>query len=130
MLKRDGENGFSLLEAVISMAIAGFIMTAFFETTSTNLKLTDRSTEKAKSAILIQTILNKIGTQIPLQRSIVNGSLENGHSWRLEMQPIQLSQLGLNAQDRQRTYRLNVQIFDEGTNSPIDQFETYRVGIE
>lgn len=127
-MNRKFENGFSLLEAVISLAIAGFILTAFFETTSTNLNLTNRSAAKAKSTILIQSVISQIGKQFPLATNTNYGKSSNGYSWQVDIKPHSLQDFGMDAYEIQPLYHIHVKVFLNDNVKPIDELETFRVG--
>jgi prepilin-type N-terminal cleavage/methylation domain-containing protein len=84
---RTGERGFSLIEAVIALAIAGVVLTAFYDTIATGLMLDRRSREKAAAQLLATDLLDRIGHEIQLVPGIRVGETRDGFRWTMAIEP-------------------------------------------
>lgn len=84
---RSAERGFSLIEAVIALAIAGVVLNAFYETIATGLMLDRRSREKAAAQLLSTDLLDRIGHEIQLVPGIRTGETRDGFRWTMAIEP-------------------------------------------
>lgn len=121
------QSGFSLLETIMSVAIAGLIMTTFFQTTSTNLNLSNRSTHKAISTIELHALINELGSKIPIRSGIQRGRTENGQVWQVDINTHRLTQFGLNTNNTQRLLKIDISLLAQDQTIPINTITVYRL---
>lgn len=77
---RDGEAGFSLIEAVVALAVAALAMAAVYQLISTGLSGAREAEARARAVLLAQSLLADLETG-PLQAAERSGG-EAGLRWR------------------------------------------------
>lgn len=79
----QGGRGFSLIEALVSLAIAAAVITGFYGALSTGMHLNARAEAQAEAALAAAGVLDRVGVDIPLRLGTqVEGQSEAG-PWRL-----------------------------------------------
>jgi len=76
---RDGEAGFSLIEAVVALAVAALAMAAVYQLISTGLSGAREAEARARAVLLAQSLLADLETG-PLQAAERSGG-ETGLRW-------------------------------------------------
>lgn len=123
---RGAENGFSILEAVISLAIAGFVLTAFFDLLAANTNVTQRTKNYARAALVSQNIISRLGNEIPLDAQRQTGETKDGFSWELAIEPY--ASANITSQDT--LYRITVNIHSSARpEQSIYAVETVRAAL-
>ena len=82
------DEGFSLLEVLVALAIAALALGALFQTTSIVASSLTKAREKLSSALVAQSVFAGLGTEHPVVPGIVRGRTEVGIAWRLEIAPV------------------------------------------
>ncbi|MEO0370116.1 MAG: prepilin-type N-terminal cleavage/methylation domain-containing protein [Pseudomonadota bacterium] len=68
MRRRRGiSRGFSLIEALVALAIAAAVITGFYAALSTGLQLRAKADKQAEAVLLAASVLDRVGVDIPLQ---------------------------------------------------------------
>lgn len=82
-LGRSRDAGFTLLEVIISLAIAGLSLVALMQASSTGLRLTGRAYGNAEAILLARSKLDEVGTVLPLVPGRLEGQEEDGSAWEI-----------------------------------------------
>lgn len=85
---RRRDEGFSLIEAVVALAIVGLAMTAFYRAVGGSYGMQARVTLLSSSVELAQSHLDGIGVVTPLAPGTWEGVYNTGFSWHLEIAPV------------------------------------------
>lgn len=78
------DSGFSLLEAIVALAIVSVSLGLMMQGLAASAKMTKRAEDRYFATILAQSNIHRVGYDIPLEPSFVRDS-ENGHDWELEI---------------------------------------------
>lgn len=85
MIARRRSKGFSLIETLVALGIAGAVLSGFYESLSTGSLLAKRSGDQAAKVHLAMSVLDRVGIDMPMRV----GADENGRSgpltWRLQV---------------------------------------------
>ena len=85
---RTGEEaGFTLLEVVAALAILALSLGVLLGLLSDGLRRTGQAEAMAEAGSLAQSLLARVGTELPIQPGVTAGELPNGVRWRLQMEP-------------------------------------------
>jgi general secretion pathway protein I len=93
ILRHDGHNhhddevGFTLVEIVVALAILALSVTVLLGVISDGLRRTDLAARTAQATSLAQSLLAKLGTELPVQQGEMSGELADGFRWRARMEP-------------------------------------------
>lgn len=91
-MRRD--SGFSLLEAIVAIAIISASMGLMMQGFSASTKASRLAEDKYRATILAQTNIHRVGIDIPLEPSLFN---ENEGPWRREVEISRLDLEGIGA---------------------------------
>jgi general secretion pathway protein I len=80
--------GFTLLEVVVALAIAGLALVALFEAGSTGLFAADTSARAEEAVERAQSHLAAVGRDAALSAGQFTGDDGGGFHWRLSVQPL------------------------------------------
>lgn len=80
-----GSRGFSLVEALVALVIAGGVVTAYYGAMASSLDLARRSEASAEAAVIAGALLDQIGHEIPLDPGGYEGRTVAGFGWRLRI---------------------------------------------
>jgi general secretion pathway protein I len=86
--------GFTLLEVLVSLAILAGALTAMFQIFSRTLETTADAKSRTIAASLAQSLLARVGIEIPLREGESSGEFDSGFRWRLRMTPYDPDQFG------------------------------------
>jgi general secretion pathway protein I len=84
---REGEAGFTLLEIVAALAILSLSLSVLFGLLSDGLRRTGQAGAVAEATSHAQSLLARVGTELPIQSGVTLGEFSNGVRWRLQMEP-------------------------------------------
>lgn len=85
---RPRDEGFSLIEAVVALAIVGLAMTAFYRAVGASYGMQARVTNLSASVELAQSQLDGIGVVTPLTPGEWSGTYPTGFGWHLQVAPL------------------------------------------
>lgn len=68
--------GFSLVETLVALGIAGAVLSGFYESLSTGSLLAKRAGDQAEKVLLATTVMDRVGVDLPLRI----GARDNGQS--------------------------------------------------
>lgn len=83
--KQTAEDGFSLLEAVISAAILSLALTAFFNAGAMGLRGASQSAQRTEAVLELQSLITRLGHDIPLTEGVLEGTTELGRPFSLSI---------------------------------------------
>jgi general secretion pathway protein I len=90
---RHGRTGFTLLEVVVALAIAGLALVALFQAGSTGLFAVDTSTRAEEAVERAQSHLAAVGRGVALAAGQFTGDDGGGYHWRLSVAPMATRQV-------------------------------------
>lgn len=128
---RLATRGFSMLESLVSLAIAASVMTAYFQAISSSLDLERRARARGQAALLTQELIDQVGFEIALQTGSIAGRSQSGYDWRLTVTegPSLIAADGRNPPSSARLKQIDVQV--AGPDLPNGyRLVTLRVGDE
>ena len=87
--KGERQNGFTLLEVVVAMAIVTLGVVTLFEVFSLALRLGTRSVAKTEAVTLSRQVLDEALVLRKVREGVEQGSFGGGHRWKLQVEPFQ-----------------------------------------
>jgi general secretion pathway protein I len=81
------EAGFTLVEIIAAMAILALSLGGIFGVLSDGLRRTGQAEAMAQASALAQSLLARVGTELPVRLGTMSGDFSNGYRWRLEIAP-------------------------------------------
>jgi general secretion pathway protein I len=81
------ESGFTLVEVIAALAIAALALSSVFDVASEGLHRTGEAEAMAEGGSLAQSLLARLGNELPIARGTTTGEFSNGYRWRLEVAP-------------------------------------------
>jgi general secretion pathway protein I len=88
-LKSKIQNGFTLLEVVVAMAIVGLGVVTLFEIFSSGLRLETKSSERTLAVAYSRQALDGFLSRRALQEGGEAGNAQGGYRWSIEVRPFQ-----------------------------------------
>jgi general secretion pathway protein I len=85
--RRKRASGFTLIEILVSLAILAVALGALFQAFSTGLRATTVTNQQAAATLLAQSLLDRIGQDIPLAAGEQAGVSADGLRWSIAMAP-------------------------------------------
>lgn len=79
------ERGFTLLEVLVALTILAGALAVMFQVFSRSLETTADAQARTNAASLAQSLLARIGTEIPLKEGETTGVSDDGLQWRVRM---------------------------------------------
>jgi prepilin-type N-terminal cleavage/methylation domain-containing protein len=80
---RRRASGFTLVETLVALAIAGLVLGGFYNALSTGSLLDRRASDQAARVLLAATVLDRVGVDIPLRVGTVENGTEGTLAWEL-----------------------------------------------
>jgi len=84
---RKRQRGFTLIEIIVSLAILAVALGALFQSFSTGLRATAVTDRQAAAVMLAQSLLDRIGQDIPLAAGEQAGVSDDGLRWSIAIAP-------------------------------------------
>lgn len=84
---QKGEDGFALVELLVSLVILALALGTAFEAISIGLRNTAKAERLAKASSLAQSLLARTGSEIRLQSGIITGEFNASFRWKLHTTP-------------------------------------------
>jgi general secretion pathway protein I len=120
----DGERGFTLIEALVALAIIAAVLSAIGMVIGTTVRGTRAIDQRLALTGAAETLLAQLPARNLLKPGVQNGELE-GHSWRIEVAPLNVA-----AQEGTPTSRfvaLAVSLRMQAPRGPAFQVTTVRL---
>lgn len=83
----NAESGFTLVEVVVALAILAMSLGILLSVISNGIRQSDRAEKLARAGSLAQSLLAKLGTELPIQEGQIGGELAEGFRWRVDAEP-------------------------------------------
>ena len=81
--------GFTLLEVLLAFVIFALSFATILEILSGSMRSTTRARTYSEAALLAQSLMDMVGTDIPLSDGVVSGESPAGYQWELSISPYQ-----------------------------------------
>jgi general secretion pathway protein I len=81
----DGEAGFTVVEVVVALTILALALGVLLNVMSNSIRQTSRAETVAEAGSLAQSLLAKIGTELPLRDGQITGQSDRGFRWRVQI---------------------------------------------
>ena len=81
--------GFTLLEVLLAFVIFALSFTTILEILAASMRSTTRARTYSEAALLAQSLIDMVGTDIPLTHSSMGGDAPGGYSWQMSISPYQ-----------------------------------------
>ncbi len=85
--KLKTQKGFTLLEVVVAMAIVGLGVVTLLEIFSLGLRLVTKSSARTEAVSYGRQVMDEVLIRREIQEGGEEGSLGEGHRWRLQVEP-------------------------------------------
>ena len=82
-----GEAGFALVEVLASLAILALALGVLFAVLSDAARRTSHAERLAEASLHAQSLLARVGPEMPLTQGVTAGELPNGLRWQLRIEP-------------------------------------------
>ena len=79
--------GFTLLEVLLAFVIFALSFATILEILSASMRSTERARTYSEAALLAQSLIDMVGTDIPLTQSNMEGEAPGGYSWQMTISP-------------------------------------------
>lgn len=79
-------NGFTLIETLVAFAVLSVGLSVLYFSFSDSLSLGDRGALSRRSAVLLEQVQARLGTDIPLVRGAQAGGFDTGGHWRVTIE--------------------------------------------
>ena len=83
MSRRRRDQGFTLIEVLVALAILAVSLAVLMVVISTSLDRAREDRNEMIATALAQSLLARVGTEVPLQAGRTQGSYTSGFRWRL-----------------------------------------------
>lgn len=104
-----GDAGFTVVEVIAALAILSLSLTVLFSTMSDGIHRQQRAKTLTEASALAQSLLARVGTELPLTPGAAKGDSANGFRWEIQVTPYG------NADDAQEwpvaAYKVGVMVF-------------------
>jgi general secretion pathway protein I len=84
---QSSDAGFALIEVIAALAILALSLGVLLSAISDGIRRTGQAEKMAEAGSLAQSLLAKVGTELPVQQGQTAGELADGLRWRLRMEP-------------------------------------------
>lgn len=116
------EQGFSLVEVLVSLAVIAVMSALLFETLSRNLRLAQDMTRRREAVLLAQSLLAEAGVPPP-GTGLQDSGRRGPFAWRIDRRTQQD-----NARDSApRLQELRIRVSDAATGRPLTSVATLRL---
>jgi len=80
------EEGFSLVEIVVALAILSLSLGILLSVISDGIRRADQAKRMNEAGSMVQSLLAKVGAELPLGQGQINGEFGNGFHWRVTIE--------------------------------------------
>lgn len=83
MRRRAGSKGFTLVETLVSLAIATMAVTGFYQALSQGAFMEQRADRQAEQMLVATQVLDRVGVDLPLRVGLQESGTARGLEWSL-----------------------------------------------
>lgn len=120
--------GFTLIEVLVAFAILALTLAALMQVFAAGLRSTDAVDRHLMATMLAKSVLDDLGTEIPIAAGESSGEIEQGYRWIVRIQPSAAIPSVAVAEWVQTPYEIQVEI--TWNDRPITRLTTLRVVAE
>jgi general secretion pathway protein I len=84
--RKRGQSGFTLVEVVIALGILALSLSVVFGALSNGIWQVRQADAGAQAGLLVQSVLARVGTEVPLREGQAEGQFPGGFGWHLLVQ--------------------------------------------
>lgn len=84
--RKQTRDGFTLIETLVAFAVLSVGLSVLYFSFSDSLSLGDRGALSRRSAVLLEQVQARLGTDIPLIRGEQTGRFDTGGHWRVTVE--------------------------------------------
>jgi general secretion pathway protein I len=86
-VRHSPQSGFTLIEVLVAFTILSISLAVVLNVFAGGLRQTDEGKEETIASALAQSMLARVGTDIPIRVGTSEGRFDNGFTWRLSILP-------------------------------------------
>ncbi len=117
---RSISRGFTLIEAMVALAIAAVVISGFYSALSTGSLLDRRAAQQAAKVFLATTVLDRVGVDIPMRLGTVETGIVRDMEWQLIISGSPAADMALGQVYPNELVFVSVSVSDpQGTSSPV-----------
>src|SRR5262249_59696567 len=79
--------GFTLIEILVAFAILAFVLVALYRIFGGGLATTARLEQRTAALLMARSMLERVGTDVPLVAGEPSGTTADGMAWTLDIRP-------------------------------------------
>lgn len=127
--KSSSQQGFTLLEVLVAFVLLSLTLGVILQVFSGGLRNAAAAGHYAEAAVIADSMLAKLGTELPLEEGESSGE-EGKYRWSLKIEPYQERDESNNqTTGRYQLYMITLLVqWQHGAQQPELQFSTYRLG--
>lgn len=111
---QSSESGFTLVETLVAFAILAVSLAALSQSLSGGLRSVAKAERVIIATSLARSILNRVGTDLPLAPGRRNGQADGGLAWSAEISPANELIAGGSSGANFTPYRVVIEVKDGG----------------
>lgn len=120
--------GFTLIEVLVAFAILALTLAALMQLFATGLRSADAADRHLMAAMLARSVLDDVGTEIPIVAGEQSADIEQGYRWTVHILPSDTIAPVTNAEWIAVPYEVQVEITWNGR--PVTILTTLRLATE
>jgi general secretion pathway protein I len=82
-----GSRGFTLLEVLLAFVVFALSFAVVLEILGGSMRNSVRAREYTEAALLGQSLMDLVGTEIPIEEGGRDGEMPGGYRWRMDISP-------------------------------------------
>jgi len=112
--------GFTLIEAMVALAIAAVVISGFYSALSTGSLLDRRAAQQADKVLLATTVMDRVGIDIPMRLGTVETGVVRDMEWQLIISDTPAPDMALGEVYPNELVFVSVSVSDpQGVSSPV-----------
>ena len=118
----DGEDGFTLLEVLVSFLIVSLVLTSLLNAYSGGLGRIARAERAADDTVLLSSLIDRVGADLAAEPGIRDGETDDGRRWQVEV--VALPDDAGTSRYAVAPHRVIASVLEADTGRPVRQLET------
>lgn len=120
--------GFTLIEVLVAFVILALTLAALLQVFTTGLRSVDVADRHLMATMLARSVLDDVGTEIPLAAGEQSADIEQGYRWTVRIQPA--GTIAPVAADEWIEVPFEVQVEVSWKGVPVTTLTTLRLGAQ